>query len=302
VVEAAGIRTGLFAAPGGRYLVLMEASAVIVRDLSDGTSRSFPARSYAASADGTTIAFVQHDSGANVLTTLRLTPGAAPVTVLRAARPLDNTALSPDGSRVAWQQMPRENWELFVAAADGSGMRRLTHEVQHDIFPRFLDARRLLGVIGEARHRRSYLYDVETGERTRLFHNNTVRTVSAEYEWAASPDGTTVLIVAERDGNTISPERSVYVTDLSRQVTLAELRARIGADFRIGAEVPAFVGRERHTRGMCQPRHHVRVLVSLLEINAAAVREAPLHAGDQVAAPAFQAAVGALVLERVVEI
>ena len=230
VVDAAGLRTGLFAAPGGRYLVLIEASAVTVRDLSDKTSRSFPARSYAASADGTTIAFVQRDSGSNVLTTLRLTPGAAPVAVLRTARPLDNPALSPDGSRVAWQQMPRENWELYVASADGSGMRRVTHEVQHDIFPRFVDARRLLGVIGEARHRRSYLYDVETGERTRLFHNNTVRTVSAEYEWAASPDGTKVLVVAERDGNTISPERSVYVTDLSRQVTLPEVRARIGAE------------------------------------------------------------------------
>ena len=229
VVDAPGLRSGLFAAPGGRYLALIESSAVTVRDLSDGTSRSFPARTFAASADGGTIAFVQRDSGSNVLTTLRLAPGAAPVTVLRTARPLDNPALSADGSRVAWQQMPRENWELYVAAADGSGMRRLTHEVQHDIFPRFLDARRVLGVIGEARHRRSYLYDVETGERTRLFHNNTMRTVSAEYEWAASPDGTKVLVVAERDGDTISPERSVYLTDLTWQVTLPELRARIRA-------------------------------------------------------------------------
>ena len=230
VVDAAGLRTGLVAAPGGRYLVLIESSAVTVRDLADGTSRSFPARAFATSADGTTIAFVQRDSGTNLLTTLRLAPGAAPVPVLRTARPLDNPALSPDGARVAWQEMPRENWELYVAAADGSGLRRLTHEVQHDIFPRFLDDRRLLGVIGEARHRRSYLYDVATGARTRLFHNNTVRTVSAEYDWAASPDGTKVLVVAERDGDTISPERSVYLTDLTRRVTRPELRARLGAE------------------------------------------------------------------------
>jgi len=39
-------------------------------------------------------------------------------------------------------------------------------------------------VMGEGRHRRSYLYDPETGERTRFFHNNTVRTIAPEYEWA----------------------------------------------------------------------------------------------------------------------
>ncbi len=227
IVDGPGLRGSLHAAPGDRLLVLIEAGAVTVRDLSARTSRSFPARSYSASADGASIVFVQRDSGTNVLTTLRLAPGAEPVAVLRTARPVENPALSPDGSRVVWQMMPRENWELYVAASDGSGSRRLTHEVQHDIFPRFLDSRRILAVIGEARHRRSYLYDAETGARTRVFHNNTVRTVSAEYEWAASPDGAKVLVVAERDGDTISPERSVYLTDLSRQVTLPGLQARI---------------------------------------------------------------------------
>ncbi len=227
VVETPGLRTSLHAAPGGRFLVLIESAAVTVRDLSDGTTRSFHARAYSASADGSTIAFVQRDSGTSVLTVLRLAPGAEPAVVLRTARPLDNPSLSADGSQIVWQQMPRENWEVYVAAADGSGLRRLTHDVQHDIFPRFLDAGRVLAVKGEARHRRSYLYDVKTGAQTRLFHNNTVRTVSAEYEWAASPDGTKVLVVAERDGDTISPERSVYLTDLTREVTLAELRARV---------------------------------------------------------------------------
>jgi hypothetical protein len=125
--------------------------------------------------------------------------------------------------------MPREDWELYLIGADGTGERRLTHEVQHDLFPRFAGAGTVLAAMGEGRHRRSWLYDVATGARTRLFHNNTVRTVSAEYEWAVSPDATKVLVVAERDGDTISPERSVYLTDLSRKVTLAEVRARIRA-------------------------------------------------------------------------
>src|SRR5690606_18906518 len=94
---------------------------------------------------------------------------------------------------------------------------RLTREIQHDLMPQFVDDTRVFAVMGEARHRRSYLYDVETGRRTRLFHNNTVRTVAPEYEWVLSPDGTRVLIVAERDGDTVSPERGVYLMDLTRR-------------------------------------------------------------------------------------
>ena len=34
--------------------------------------------------------------------------------------------------------MPREDWELYVAGADGGEPRRLTHEIQHDIDPQFV--------------------------------------------------------------------------------------------------------------------------------------------------------------------
>src|SRR5690606_18210914 len=66
-----------------------------------------------------------------------------------------------------------------------------------------------------------------TARRTRLFHNNTIRTVAPEYEWAPSPDGTKVLIVAERDGDTVSPERGVYLVDLAQRVSREEVLARI---------------------------------------------------------------------------
>jgi hypothetical protein len=39
-----------------------------------------------------------------------------------------------------------------------------------------------------------------------------------------------VLIVAERDGNTVSPERGVYLMDLSRKVTKSEVRARVASN------------------------------------------------------------------------
>ena len=57
---------------------------------------------------------------------------------------------------------------------------------QHDICPQFLTDDRLVGVIGEARHRRSFLYDLGTNTRTRLFHNNTVRTIAPEYSWKSA--------------------------------------------------------------------------------------------------------------------
>jgi len=61
----------------------------------------------------------------------------------------------------------------------------------------------------------------------RLFHNNTVRTIAPEYEWVANGDGTRLLVVAERDGDTISPERGVYLVDLTKRVTKEALIKRL---------------------------------------------------------------------------
>src|SRR5262249_23682791 len=136
--------------------------------------------------------------------------------VKRTTLRLDAPALSADGGRVAYQQMLEDDWEIFVANRDGSGEQRVTHEIQHDVMPGFLANDRLLALVGEPRHRRSYLYELSGSEpsRTRLFHNNTVRTIAPEYQWSPSPDGRQILIGAERDGDTVSPERGVYLVDL----------------------------------------------------------------------------------------
>jgi len=81
--------------------------------------------------------------------------------------------------------------------------------------------------MGEGRHRRSYLYDVVSGARTRLFHNNTLRTIAPEYEWVVRPDGQVIVIVSERDGDTVSPERGLYLTDLRQTVSGGELLERV---------------------------------------------------------------------------
>ena len=163
---------------------------------------------------------------------------ASPVEIRKGHERLDAPALSPDGSRVVFQAMAKDDWELFVAGRDGKGETRVTREIQHDVLPQFLDDSRILAAIGEARHRRSYLYDISTAaegapasvKRTRLFHNNTVRTIAPEYAWVASADGTRLLHVAERDGDTVSAERGVYLMDLSTRVSVADLEMRIAAN------------------------------------------------------------------------
>jgi Peptidase family M28/WD40-like Beta Propeller Repeat len=184
----------------------------------------------AFSGDGRTLTYVSRlDPHSQLLVAPVATPDRP--TVVRSGLPrLDAPALSPDGSRVAFQMMVDQDWELYVARTDGSGERRLTREIQHDLAPRFLGDGRLLGLIGEARHRRSYVYDPESGRRMRVFHNNTVRTIAPEYEWVPSRDGTKVLIVAERDGDTVSLERGVYITDLTTTITRDELRGRLRAN------------------------------------------------------------------------
>jgi hypothetical protein len=224
--QAPAVSSVPVAGVGGRLIYATGDTGVAVVT-PDGKATTYRGTSPAISADRRTVTFVGEEQGAGTVSVLTL--GALPRVVARTAMPLANPALSPDGSRVVFQAMPREDWELFVVGADGSAPRRLTHEIQHDIDPRFVGPRggQILAVIGEGRHRRSFLYDAVSGERTRLFHNNTVRTVAPEYEWAVRPDGGAVAIVSERDGDTVSPERGVYLTDLVRTVSAEELLDRV---------------------------------------------------------------------------
>ena len=201
-------------------------TTIVLHDLASGAQRTFAGASAAVSADGSALAFLTR-RGAETAVNVVPVKGGDPIVVKRTTDRLDAPALSPDGKTVTFQMMAREDWELYTVSADGSGERRLTREIQHDLLPRYIDGSTILAVMGEARHRRSYLYDVASGARRRVFHNNTVRTIAPEYEWVASADGSRIVIVAERDGDTVSPERGVYVVDLSAKVTKADVLERL---------------------------------------------------------------------------
>jgi hypothetical protein len=139
--------------------------------------------------------------------------------------------------------MTRDDWEILVVNRDGTGDTRLTRDIQHDVLPQFLSDTQLVAVVGEPRHRRSFLYDLQTGSRTRLFHNNTVRTIAPEYSWKLAPDGRKILVAADRDGNTVSTERGVYLLDLSRTVSREAVRARVAANLAAELTLRAYAAR-----------------------------------------------------------
>ena len=199
-----------------------------VFDLSSGETRTFEGSRPVASADGSMLTFSSTVDGTTSISVLSLADNGDLRVVFESTDRTQELAISPSGDRLVVQSMPREDWELFLVDTSGeSDPVRFTHEIQHDLAARFLTDDTILAVLGEGRHRRSYLYGVDTLERRRLFHNNTVRTIAPEYEWQASADGSKVLIVAERDGDTVSPERAVYLVDLDRRVSKSDVVARL---------------------------------------------------------------------------
>jgi Tol biopolymer transport system component len=225
--------------PGGANMM------AVIEHLRTGTSRTLDAivgTTLTMSADGRTLAWMaRNPDGTSVL---RRTPtDGGPVMDVRAttgAQRLDAPALSPDGALVAYQFMANvgssTDWDIHVTDRAGTH-RRVTADIQHDVLPRFLTADRILGLIGEPRHRRAYVYDLATGSRHRVFANNTLRTISPEYGWIPSADGRYLAIEADRDGDTVSASHSVSVVDLGLTITPADLGARLDRQLTLEADL-----------------------------------------------------------------
>ncbi len=203
-----------------------------VLDLKTGVTSMVTGVAPELSADGSTLAYISRNGDE---TSVMAGPPGGPAEAVKQTRDrVGAIAVAPDGSRIAFQAMPKDDWEIFVVDRDGSNETRVTREIQHDVAPRFVTSTLLLAATGEPRHLRSSLYDLRTLGRTRLFHNNTVRTIAPEYAWVPSADGRQILVTAERDGDTVSPARGIYLVSLDTRVTVPELLARI--DTNLAAE------------------------------------------------------------------
>lgn len=223
-----GLRLGLQAVPGDRYMLYRRGNRnFTLLDIESGEEHSITGVDESLAADGSAVVYSVLEDSMYFLKSTDLSGDLSTLTLVQSDSPIRYPRYSPDGTRITYQRRVDGNYDVFVANSEDSSEVRITNHVQHDIFPRFVTDTHLLTVRGEGRHRRSFLHDLSTGATTKLFHNNTVRTIAPEYEWAVSPDGSKILIVSERDGDTVSPERGVYLLYLDQRVGHAELVERI---------------------------------------------------------------------------
>jgi hypothetical protein len=213
-----------------------------IHDLATGETVQLDGSQPSAARNGSYLAFVRREIGADGVALNRLVgvslTGASPLAgaavpevLFESPRPIGSPAVSPSGGRVAFQHQPYASWDIYLAEPSGGrSARPVTRDAEHDRLPVWISETELLGMKGEPRHTRATVYDVESATNPyRLFHNNTLRTISPEYEWAPHPAGTGVVVVADRDGDTISPERGVFWVDLTRTVTAEEVTMRLSA-------------------------------------------------------------------------
>ena len=55
--------------------------------------------------------------------------------VRSGTEPIDAPALTRDGSRIAFQMMSKDDWEIYTINRDGTAQARVTREIQHDVLP-----------------------------------------------------------------------------------------------------------------------------------------------------------------------
>ncbi len=206
-------------------LSLRGEAPVVVSDADDIT--------VSADADGSRAAlFTRSGDGTARIEALELSPSGERRVLFETTNPMSNPVISPDGEWIAFQMIEVDDWNIYAVSVDGDEPLQITTDIQHDRNPMWVDGR-ILSAKGEGRHQRAYLNEVvDASARVpplKLHHNNTIRTIAPEYGWVATPDGSLVFLVSERDGDTVSPERGVYRVDLTRMVSEQQLRNRITA-------------------------------------------------------------------------
>ena len=150
-------RTAGGAGRGGRGGGAGAAPTFGVLSLADGTTTMINGSAPAFSRDGASLAYVAREGSEMRLMKATTSDPSHAAVVRKGPERIDAPSLSPDGSRLAFQMMPNDDWEIYVINSDGSGEARVTREIQHDLLPVFVTPDRILAVMGEPRHRRSYL-------------------------------------------------------------------------------------------------------------------------------------------------
>jgi len=203
-------------------------NSIVLHHLQRGEMNRWEGQSPVISKSGNRLAFTNRVNGENAIYSVNLSDGELQADLMTASLfPIQHPALSPDGSKLAYMLREGISWDIHMVHTETGQLDRLSYDIQHELFPHFLNDNQALAMMGEARHRRSHIYDVNTKEFYRLFHNNSVRTVSMENEWEPSSDGNYLLIVAQRSGNTIAPEQGVYLVRIGERISKETLVERL---------------------------------------------------------------------------
>ena len=203
-------------------------NSIVLNHMQNGEINRWEGQSPVISDSGNRLAFTNKVNGEHAIYSVNLADGEFQADLMTASLfSIQHPALSPDGSKLAYMLREGISWDIHMVHTEDSSHERLSFDIQHELFPHFLNNNQVLGMMGEARHRRSHLYDVNAKEFYRLFHNNSIRTVSMENEWEPSPDGTKLLVVAQRSGNTIAPEQGVYLVRIGVRISKEALVERL---------------------------------------------------------------------------
>lgn len=229
--QTPGVTTGQFSRQPARSFSIL--------DLKNGQVRTFEGSSVVVSPFGDSLAYIKREGNENLLLLLKLDENLTSKVIKKASSSLASPTFSPDGKQIAFEMPVDGNNEIFLIDLESQKERRITREIQPDRQPRFLSTDKLIAIKGEPRHSRSYLYDLKSGKTLRLVHNETIRTIVPEYEWAIHPQGEAMVVVADYDGDTISPERGVYLVNLSQKITREELLARLRKQYEAEAVLRA---------------------------------------------------------------
>ncbi|WP_372906692.1 TolB family protein, partial [Rhodohalobacter sp.] len=192
------------------------------------------------SKNGNRLAFLTSQDDVTAIHSVNLNDSSLEaVEFVSSTDPIQNPELSPDGSKLAYMLREGISWDLHMVHTSDGSHEKFSYDIQHELFPHFLNDEKVLGMMGESRHRRSHIYDVNTKDFYRLFHNNSIRTVSMENDWEPSPDGTKLLVVAQRGGDTIAPEQGVYLVRIGDKISKQTLIDRLEANLRSEQELLA---------------------------------------------------------------
>ncbi|MBK6496531.1 MAG: PD40 domain-containing protein [Gemmatimonadetes bacterium] len=175
VAPTAGFKGVPVALPGGRFLAypvpsgnpvrlpvglagLRAAALFAIVDLQANTVRRIEGRAATISADGSMIAWVEgrlvvQGDIATEENRLMAAPvaGGGAMTLYKGIRRIDAPALSPDGSRIAFQMMPVQDYELYtldISPTASATPTRITREIQHDVLPQWLSPTTVMAVRG----------------------------------------------------------------------------------------------------------------------------------------------------------